>query len=303
MIEPEARIRPKTPEGHGRPDWSDADKAGIGSGGDGERVESPIEYRRLSEENEALRARVCELEAALAEARQGRGLAGQLVAAMNHDLRAPLHVIIGLAGILCDPHYRQSEQERVKSLQDIKYAGDHLLGLVNDILDLSRIEAGRLRLVPDLLHVGNLLERAVEFMSTRAHEKDIVICLEVRPADMAVYADERRLRQILYNLLDNAIKYSPESSRITVTAGLEEQMARISISDQGPGIAPEEQERIFELYARLEQIEEKVGGTGLGLPLAKQLTEMQGGMLTLHSTPGRGSTFSVSLPATPPHPA
>jgi len=153
---------------------------------------------------------------------------------MNHDLRAPLHVIIGLAGILCDPHYRQSEQERVKSLQDIKYAGDHLLGLVNDILDLSRIEAGRLRLVPDLLHVGNLLERAVEFMSTRAHEKDIVICLEVRPADMAVYADERRLRQILYNLLDNAIKYSPESSRITVTAGLEEQMARISISDQGP---------------------------------------------------------------------
>ena len=80
-------------------------------------------------------------------------------------------------------------------------------------------------------------------------------------------------------------------------------MARISITDQGPGIAPEEQERIFELYARLEHVEEKVGGTGLGLPLAKQLTEMQGGMLTLQSTPGRGSTFTVSLPATAPHPA
>lgn len=303
MTGPEARIRAETSEGHGRPERADAGEAGGGSRGNGERTEPPTDHRRLIEENEALRARVCELEAALAEARQGRGLAGQLVAAMNHDLRAPLHVIIGLAGILCDAHYRQSEQERVKSLQDIKYAGDHLLGLVNDILDLSRIEAGRLRLVPDLLHVGNLLERAVEFMSTRAHEKDMVICPEVRPPDMAVYADERRLRQILYNLLDNAIKYSPESSRIMVTAGLEDDMARISITDQGPGIAPEEQERIFELYARLEQIEEKVGGTGLGLPLAKQLTEMQGGMLTLQSTPGKGSTFTVSLPATAPQPA
>ena len=202
MIEPEARIKPKTPEGHGRPDWSVAEVSGIGSGGDGERVELSIDYRRLSEENEALRARVCELEATLAEARQGRGLAGQLVAAMNHDLRAPLHVIIGLAGILCDPHYRQSEQERVKSLQDIKYAGDHLLGLVNDILDLSRIEAGRLRLVPDLLHLGNLLERAADFMSTRAHEKGIVICPEVRPPDMSVYADERRLAEVAGELID-----------------------------------------------------------------------------------------------------
>ncbi len=300
MIDPEAHTEPKTYQGHGRPGSGEADTGCFGTGEADETDGSNDEARALRDENRALQTRVSELEAELAKSRQASGPAGQLLAAMNHDLRAPLHVIIGLAGILCDPHYKQSEQERVKSLHDIKFAGDHLLGIVNDILDLSRIEAGRLRLVPDLLHVGGVLERAVEFMSTRAHEKGILICPEVRPPGIAVYADERRLRQILYNLLDNAIKYSPPHSRIDVTAAPEGEMSRICITDRGPGIAPEQQERIFELYARLEQIEETVGGTGLGLPLARQLVEMQGGTLTLDSSEGKGSTFTVMLPAAAP---
>ncbi len=232
--------------------------------------------------------------------------ASELVVSLSHELRTPLHVIIGLAELLADDQQPPSKKEVKRFAGDIQHAGEHLLGMVNDILDLSRIEAGKLRLEPEILHLSSILKDAVEFMEVKARARPVAVSCEVIPPDMPVYADERRLRQILYNLLDNAIKYSPDDGEIRVIATPDRDMALVRVMDQGPGVPPAQRDRIFEPFSRIEpnqtaETAQGPTGTGLGLSLTRQLVEMQGGRIWVEQPEQRGSVFAFCLPCEPPH--
>ncbi len=243
-----------------------------------------------------LQERIAQLEAANKALRQAGGSASRLVASLSHELRAPLHVIIGLAGLLTGDEYQDEAEERRRFASDIKRAGEHLLSLVNDILDLSRIEVGMLELKPERLHLKSVLDAAVELMGEMARGKRIAICCEVAPDDVAVYANERRLKQIIYNLLDNAIKYSPPDTQIRVVAGREQELAVIRVIDQGIGIAPADQEHIFDRFARVETPGGDRTGIGLGLAVTKDLVQLHGGRIWVESKLGQGSSFTFTLP-------
>lgn len=235
------------------------------------------------------------------------GRASELVVSLSHELRAPLHVIIGLAELLADEEDPPSKDELRRFAGDIHRAGEHLLSIVNDILDLSRIEVGKLRAVPELLHLRSVLEAAVAFMGIKARPRRVAISCKVTPPDMPVYADERRLTQILYNLLDNAIKYSPAGGEIRAIATSDGDMALVRVIDQGPGVPAADRERIFQPSRRpvpsaCAEAAHGPTGTGLGLPLSRQLVEMQGGRIRVEEPDPeqRGSVFSFCLPLGPP---
>ena len=224
-----------------------------------------------------------------------------LVVSLSHELRAPLHVIIGLAELLTDEQQPPSAEELKRFAGNIQHAGEYLLSIVNDILDISRIESGKLDVAPELLHLRSILEAAVAFMGIKARARQVAICCEVASPEMPVYADERRLTQVLYNLLDNAIKYSPEGGEIRVIAASDGEMALVRVIDEGPGVPVAERERIFQSSrkpAPSECTEAVAGppGTGLGLPLSRQLVEMQGGRIWVEEQYTRGSVFAFCLP-------
>ncbi len=237
--------------------------------------------------------------------RETRGGTPELVVSLSHELRAPLHVIIGLAELLADEEHPPSEDELKRFAGDIQRAGEYLLSIVNDILDLSRIEAGKLRVIPELLHLSSVLEAAVAFMGIKARPRRVTISCEVSPPDMAVYADERRLTQVLYNLLDNAIKYSPEGGEVRVIATSDGDMALVRVIDEGPGVPVADREPVFQRFSRIatDAVEEgkTPPGTGLGLPLSRQLIEMQGGRIWVEEPEQRGAVFAFRLPSEAPH--
>ncbi len=247
-----------------------------------------------------LQAHIAELAAANTALRQARGSASGLVASLSHELRAPLHVIIGLAELLTGEEYQDEAEQRRRFAGDIKRAGEHLLSLVNDVLDLSRIEAGMLELKPERLHLGRVLKAALGLMSELARSKRIALACEVVPDDLAVYANERRLKQIIYNLLDNAIKYSPPDTHIHVLARRQQELAVISVIDQGIGIAPADQDRIFDRFARVATSVGDRTGIGLGLAVTRELVQLHGGRIWVESELGQGSSFSFTLPVNSP---
>ncbi len=230
----------------------------------------------------------------------------ELVVSLSHELRAPLHVIIGLAELLADEQQPPSEEELKRFAGDIQRAGELLLSIVNDILDLSRIEAGKLRVMPELLHLSSVLEAAVAFMGIKARPRRVAISCDVSPPDMAVYADEGRLTQVLYNLLDNAIKYSPEGGEVRVIATSDGDMALVRVIDEGPGVPAADRERVFQRFRssaadEATERDQSPTGTGLGLPLTRQLIEMQGGRIWLEEPEQRGAVFAFHLPSEAPH--
>jgi signal transduction histidine kinase len=224
----------------------------------------------------------------------------EFLANMSHELRTPLNAIIGFSEVLLERMFGEVNEKQTEYLQDILSSGQHLLSLINDILDLSKIEAGRMELALAPFHFPSALENAVTLLKERAGRHGIALTLDVDPRLGELVGDERKIKQILLNLLSNAVKFTPEGGRITLKAVLTDGSVQISVSDTGVGIAPEDQEAIFEEFRQVGSDEgRKREGTGLGLTLTKKFVEMHGGKIWVESEVGTGSTFTFSLPMSP----
>jgi signal transduction histidine kinase len=215
---------------------------------------------------------------------------------MSHELRTPLNAIIGFSEVLQEQMFGELNERQLAYVSDVHEAGKHLLSLINDVLDLAKIEAGRMELELTEVAVPEVLRSAVSMHSERAGRGGIELALATRPEEITITADERRLRQIVFNLLSNAVKFTPPDGHIDVTAQLSDSVVEIAVADTGPGIAAQDQETIFEEFEQTSD-GKKAEGTGLGLPLSRKLVELHGGRLWVESEPGHGSTFRFTLPA------
>jgi signal transduction histidine kinase len=179
---------------------------------------------------------------------------------------------------------------------DILSSADHLLALINDILDLSKVEAGQVELEVAPFSLREAIERGVVMVKEQATRGAVELGLAIDESVGVVEADERRIRQVVFNLLSNAVKFTPAGGSVEVSSAQLNGEVRVSIADTGPGIAPEDQERIFEEFQQTEAGIEQGEGTGLGLALSKRLIELHGGRIWVESAPGEGSTFTFTLP-------
>jgi GAF domain-containing protein len=221
----------------------------------------------------------------------------EFLANMSHELRTPLNAVIGFSEVLIQRMFGDLNDKQDEYLKDIYASGQHLLSLINDILDLSKIEAGRMELVPAPFHLPTALENAVTLVRERAARHGIALHLDLDPRLDQLVGDERKVKQVLLNLLSNAVKFTPEEGRISVKAGLTDGAVEIAVTDTGIGIAPEDQAAIFEEFRQVGSDDaRKQEGTGLGLTLAKKFIELHRGQIWVESDLGRGSTFTFTLP-------
>jgi signal transduction histidine kinase len=240
--------------------------------------------------NDELRRLYNELE----EASQHKS---EFLANMSHELRTPLNAIIGFSQVLRDEMVGSVNEKQAEYLDDIISSGQHLLSLINDVLDLSKVEAGQVELEVHPFSLREALERGVVMVRERATEDGVRVAFVADPEVDVVAGDERRIKQVIFNLLSNAVKFTPAGGEVDVSATRANGEVRVSVADTGPGIAPEDRERIFEEF---QQSETGVGlreGTGLGLALSKRYVELHGGRIWVESEVGRGSTFTFALPA------
>ena len=215
---------------------------------------------------------------------------------MSHELRTPLNAIIGFSEVLGERMFGELNEKQDEYLKDIYASGQHLLSLINDILDLSKIEAGRMELELTDFNLPATLDNALTLVRERAGRRGIALGLTVDERLEQIRADERKVRQVVLNLLSNAIKFTPEGGRIEVRAVPVDGMVEISVSDTGVGIAPEDQEAIFEEFRQVGTAAKKVEGTGLGLALSRKFVELHGGRIWVQSQVGVGSTFTFTIP-------
>jgi PAS domain S-box-containing protein len=237
-----------------------------------------------------------ELEARQKEAERLNRLKSEFMASISHELRTPLHTIIGFAELLEEETEGVLNQKQRRFLHHIHADSEHLLGLINDVLDLSRIEAGGLHLRTESLSLREIVEETVNAIRPYADSKSVSV-REGEHLDVSVWADSMRLRQILYNLLSNGAKFTEAGGEVCVDAEVEGSSVRITVADTGLGIAPEECTRIFDKFYQVGFTPVGVReGTGLGLAICKQLVEMQKGTIWVESEPGQGSSFHFTLP-------
>ena len=220
----------------------------------------------------------------------------EFLANMSHELRTPLNAVIGFSEVLLQRMFGELNDKQDEYLKDIYASGQHLLSLINDILDLSKIEAGRMELAPAPFHLPSTLENAVTLVKERAGRHGIALELDIDPRLDELVGDERKVKQVLLNLLSNAVKFTPEGGRIILKADQKDGTVEVSITDTGIGIAPEDQAAIFEEFRQVGSDERKREGTGLGLTLAKKFVELHGGRIWVVSELGRGSRFTFTLP-------
>jgi len=219
----------------------------------------------------------------------------EFLANMSHELRTPLNAILRFSEILSERLFGDLYEKQDEYLKDIHASGQHLLSLINEILDLSKIEAGRMELEMTDVNLSAALENALTLVRERAGRHGIALELTVAEEIEHVRADERKIRQVVLNLLSNAIKFTPAGGRIGVAATPVNGAVEISVGDTGVGIAAEDQEAIFEEFREVGSAEKKVEGTGLGLALARKLIELRGGRLWVESQVGAGSTFRFTI--------
>jgi signal transduction histidine kinase len=223
----------------------------------------------------------------------------EFLANMSHELRTPLNAIIGFSEVLLEKMFGDLTPKQEEYQHDILESGRHLLSLINDILDLSKIEAGRMELEPTEFDLAATLEGCVTLVRERAIRHGIGLELALAEGLPCIVADERKVRQVVLNLLSNAVKFTGDGGRVTLAAVSDDGSVEVSVSDTGVGIAPEDQEAIFEEFRQVGSDAKKREGTGLGLALTRRFVELHGGRIWVKSAPGEGSTFSFTLPERP----
>jgi signal transduction histidine kinase len=255
-----------------------------------ERKRADREVRRLQQQYTG------ELEARNREAERTNRLKSEFLASMSHELRTPLHTIIGFAELLQEGHDGDLNDRQKRFVGHIRRDSEHLLELINDVLDLSRIEAGQLTLKKEIFPLTRSVAEALDAIRPGAATKGIRI-EELGQQDAMVDADPLRVKEMLYNLLSNAVKFTPEGGRVWIEIQEDAGIARVTVGDSGVGIPAEEQENIFDKFYQVGNTTRGVReGTGLGLSITKELVQMHGGWIEVESTPGQGSRFTFTLP-------
>jgi len=264
-----------------------------------QRIHAEEELRRHKEHLEELvRERTASLEAAVAEPNAANAAKSTFLANMSHELRTPLTSIIGFSGILADSQSLSEDQRR--NLEIVKRSGMHLLTLINDVLELSKIEAGRMKLFEQPTNLERLVNECAEMMRVRAESKGLTLTVRTAGIPQGVLTDTNRLRQVLLNLLSNAIKFTDQGSvKLEMTGRRKGGRVRLetTVTDTGIGIPADSQKQVFDPFVQLGEVGLQAG-TGLGLSLSQQFVHMLGGDLLVHSIPGQGSTFHFALTAT-----
>jgi signal transduction histidine kinase len=240
--------------------------------------------------NDELRRLYGELEAASRHK-------SEFLANMSHELRTPLNSIIGFSQVLRERMFGELNEKQEEYLDDIISSGNHLLSLINDVLDLAKVEAGQVELEVAPFSLRDALERGVVMVRERATKEGVQVALAADPEVDVVEGDERRIKQVIFNLLSNAVKFTPAGGTVDVSAARVDGVVRVSVVDTGPGLAPQDHERIFEEFQQAEAGVDLREGTGLGLALSKRLVELHGGRIWVDSELGKGSTFVFTLPA------
>jgi signal transduction histidine kinase/DNA-binding response OmpR family regulator len=259
-----------------------------------QRAHNELEHR--------VQERTAELVTAKEEVERTSKFKDQFLSTMSHELRTPLNAVLGFSEMLMSERYGPLNERQQRYVNHIHTGGQHLHRLINDILDISKIEAGRMQLAIESVQLPLAFSEVTDALHSLVEKKSQVL-MQNAPPGLNVLADPIRLKQILMNLLGNAIKFTPQGGRIELGARQQGDLVRIEIRDSGPGIPPEEQQHIFEAFHRLRQSESAAEGTGLGLAITRSLVELHKGQLGLESRLGEGSCFYFTLPAASISPA
>ncbi|HBE18050.1 MAG TPA: hypothetical protein DEA78_03970 [Cyanobacteria bacterium UBA11159] len=246
---------------------------------------------------EALRDSNEKLSITNAELARATRLKDEFLANMSHELRTPLNAILGMCEGLQESVFGAMNHGQEKAIATISRSGRHLLELINDILDLAKIEAGKLELQLSNVSVKNICESSITFVKHMALKKNIILSANI-PHDIGkIYADDRRIRQVLINLLTNAVKFTPNNGSVILRVRREEQVLVFEVEDTGIGIAPENIGKLFQSFVQIDSsLSRQYNGTGLGLSLVRRIVELHGGNVNVESSVGKGSCFSVRLP-------
>jgi len=222
----------------------------------------------------------------------------EFLANMSHELRTPLNSVIGFSDAMLEGLLGELSPKQDRYLQNISNSGKHLLNIINEILDISKIEAGKMELSPKTVHIGTLITEMLAMTQSLSMKKQITVSVEKDEDANILVADEAKIKQIMYNLLGNAVKFTPEGGKINVHISMMEKMVRFSVIDTGIGISSGDQKKLFKPFIQLDSTySRKYPGTGLGLALVKELVELHGGRIWVESEPGKGSNFTFELPA------
>ena len=260
-----------------------------------EKRDQALEHHRehLEEEVDARTAELRQVNAELETATQHKS---EFLANMSHELRTPLNAIIGFSEVLQQRMFGELNDKQAEYVDDILTSGQHLLSLINDILDLSKIEAGRMDLHLRPFDLRSAIEGSAMLVREKAVQHRLDLRVDIDDEIGEVYGDERKIKQVVMNLLSNAVKFTPDGGRVTVQATTSGDQARVFVRDTGIGIAPEDLESVFEEFRQVGSDDQKQEGTGLGLALAKRFVELHGGSIDVSSEAGRGTEFVVTLP-------
>jgi hypothetical protein len=221
----------------------------------------------------------------------------QFLANMSHELRTPLNSIIGFSDILANGTFGDLNEKQTRYVGNILRSGKHLLEIINDILDISKVEAGKMELTPETFRIGGVLKELFNTLEPFAMKKNIELLLVMPDENIKVYADRLKTKQILYNLLSNAIKFTPNEGKVGVEVHATPEDVRISVFDTGIGISDEDIDKLFEPFKQLDSATAReYQGTGLGLTLVKKFVEMHGGKIWVESKPEKGSSFTFTIP-------
>ena len=258
----------------------------------GEKLERQVEQRTADLEQKSR-----ELSGVNIRLQEISQLKSQFLANMSHELRTPLNSILGFAEVLQEKMFGDLNDKQEEYINYIRESGRHLLSLINDILDLSKIEAGKLDMEPAEVGIGDLLKDSLTLAREKALEHGIELCLNLEDGIPGIYADERKVKQIVYNLLSNAVKFTPDGGKVGIEAVKDYEHIRITVWDTGIGIKEEDRGKLFMEFQQLDSgADKRYEGTGLGLALSKRLVEMHHGRIWVESEPGKGSRFSFTLP-------
>jgi signal transduction histidine kinase/CheY-like chemotaxis protein len=265
-----------------------------------EQMNADLE-RKVRERTQELEIVNQKLQASNEELQRVNSLKSEFLANMSHELRTPLNAIIGFSELLLDRTFGDLTADQRGYSADILSSGRHLLALINDILDLSKIEAGKMRLAREVFEIGAVVEEAMALLRVEAGRRGIDLLSRVGEPYALLDADRSKVKQVMSNLLSNAVKFTPPAGRVVLSAARAGDRLLIDVEDTGIGIHPDDQQRIFEAFTQVDgSLARQYQGTGLGLALVKRFAEMHGGRVTLVSEPGTGSRFTVEIPGLRP---